>query len=354
MLRLEWYIARHVMGAILAVLLVVVGLDLVSALLDQLDDVNEQYTFIDVLWYLTLTAPRRVYEFIPLSSLVGCLIGLGMLATHSELTVMRAAGFSTARILLSVFKPVILLAVFTLVLGQFIAPQTEQQAQSFRALAQSGDGTMNSRYGIWHREGRSFIHINAVEGGSVIHGVTRYRFGDDRQLEMASYARVGRYAEGEWLLEKVRSTHFTGQGTTRTENTPRESWSSGLTPELLSVIVVDPVDLPISGLWSYSSYLQAQGVNADTYLLAFWGKLLQPLAILALVLIGVSFIFGPLRSVTVGQRVIAGVIFGLTFKFAQDLLGPASTVFGFSPLVAVVTPILLCTGAGLWLMRRAG
>ncbi|MBA4503539.1 LPS export ABC transporter permease LptG [Marinobacterium marinum] len=353
MLRLEWYIARHVMGAILAVLLVVVGLDLVSALLDQLDDVNEGYAFADALWFLTLTTPRRIYEFIPLSSLVGCLIGLGMLATHSELTVMRAAGFSTGRILLGVFKPVMLLALFTLVLGQFIAPYTEQQAQSFRALAQSGSGAMSSRYGVWHREGNSFIHINAVEGGEVIHGVTRYRFGADRQLQQSSYARRGEFKDGQWQLEQVSNTYFSERGS-RVERQAEEAWPSGLTPELLSVIVVEPVDLPISGLWSYSRYLEQQGVSADTYLLAFWGKLLQPLAILALVLIGVSFIFGPLRSVTVGQRVIAGVIFGLIFKFAQDLLGPASTVFGFPPLIAVLSPILLCTGAGLWLLRRAG
>lgn len=353
MLRLEQYIARHVIGGILAVLLVVVGLDLVSALLDQLDDVGERYRFVDALWYLTLTTPRRIYEFIPLSSLVGCLIGLGMLASHSELTVMRAAGFSTARILLAVFKPVLLLALFALVLGQFIAPHTEQQAQTFRALAQSGNGTLSSRYGVWHREGRSFIHINAVEGGEIIHGVTRYRFGADRQLELASHARIGRYVDGQWQLEQVRNTRFGEQGT-QVEQHAREFWQSGLTPQLLAVIVVDPVDLPISGLWSYARYLEQQGVSADTYLLAFWSKLLQPLAILALVLIGVSFIFGPLRSVTVGQRVIAGVIFGLVFKFAQDLLGPASSVFGFPPLIAVVTPILLCTLAGIWLLRRAG
>lgn len=354
MMRLEWYIARHVMGAILAVLLVVVGLDLVSAFLDQLDDLNDQYDMVDLLIYLSMTIPKRVYEFTPLSSLVGCLIGLGMLATHSELTVMRAAGFGTGRILVAVFKPVMLLAMVTLMMGQFVVPTTEQMAQSFRALEESGGQAMSSRYGVWHREGYSFIHINAVEGGSVIHGVTRYRFDADHQLKRASYARIGRYQDGQWQLEQVRSTRFTEQGKTQVDNLKSEAWQSGLTPELLSVIVVDPIDLPISGLWSYSSYLQQQGVNADTYLLAFWSKLLQPLAILVLVLIGVSFIFGPLRSVTVGQRVIAGVIFGLVFKFAQDLLGPASTVFGFPPLIAVVTPILLCTGAGVWLMRRAG
>jgi len=353
MMKLEWYIARHVIGAIFAVLLVVVGLDLVSALLDQLDDLNEHYTFGAILEYLLLTTPRRIYEFIPLSSRVGCLIGLGMLATHSELTVMRAAGFSTRRILLAVFKPVVVLAVFALILGQFIAPYTEQRAQSLKALAQAGGGALSSRYGIWHREDRLFIHINAVEPGGVIHGVTRYRFDESRQLVQSSYARIGRYEEGLWQLRDVNTTEF-GEGLIRTRQQAQESWQSGLNPDLLSVIVVEPVDLPISGLWSYSSYLQAQGVNADTYLLAFWTKLLQPLAIMALVLIGVSFIFGPLRSVTIGQRVIAGVVFGLMFKFAQDLLGTASTVFGFPPFIAVLLPVLLCVLAGGWLLRRAG
>lgn len=353
MLMLERYIGRHVLGAIMAVLLVVVGLDLISALLEQLDDVDDTYSLGEALQYLALTAPRRLYEFIPLSSLVGCLIGLGLLATHSELTVMRAAGFSTGRILLAVMKPVLLLAALALVLGQFIAPHTEQKAQSFRALAQSGGGALSSKYGIWHREGPLFIHINAVEPGGVIHGVTRYRFAEDNQLEWSSFAVKGRYDDEQWALEQVQTTRFTDQGT-EVETHEQERWSSGLTPDLLSVIVVDPVDLSISGLWSYSAYLEEQGVKADSYLLAFWGKLLQPLAILALVLIGVSFIFGPLRSVTIGQRIIAGVVLGLVFKFAQDLLGPASTVFGFPPLVAVAVPIAICAGTGAWLLRRAG
>lgn len=353
MMKLEWYIARHVILAILAVLLVVVGLDFVSSLLDGLNDVDESFTFWSLLEYLMLTIPRRIYEFIPLSSLVGCLVGLGLLASHSELTVMRAAGFSTRRILLAVFKPVSLLALIALILGQFIAPHTEQQAQSLKALAQADGGALSSRYGIWHREDRLFIHINAVEPGGIIHGVTRYRFDESRQLEESSYARIGYYENGQWRLQDVSSTEFSGERT-RTEQRSEEYWQSGLTPELLSVIVVEPVDLPISGLWSYARYLQDQGVNADTYLLAFWSKLLQPLAILALVLIGVSFIFGPLRSVTVGQRVVAGVVLGLLFKFSQDLLGPASTVFGFPPVIAVLLPVLLCVLVGGWLLRRAG
>lgn len=350
---LDRYIASHVASAIAVVLLIILGLDCLMALIDQLDRLNDHYTFAGALHYVALTAPRRLYEFIPLGGLVGAMIGLGMLASHSELTVMRAAGFSTQRILLGVFKPVLLLAVLGMVIGQFVAPHTERKAQSARAVALSGDGTFFVRGGVWHKEGTEYIHINAVQSGDVIHGVTRYEFDDQMGLLRSSHARVGRYEGDVWVLEQVQETRLLG---THTEVglLSEERWRTGLTPDLLAVVVLEPEDLSISGLWSYTAYLDAQGINADTYLLAFWSKLLQPLSIGALVLIGISFIFGPLRSVPVGQRVISGVVLGLVFKFAQDLLGPASSVFGFPPFLAILIPILICAGAGWVLLRRAG
>jgi len=81
---------------------------------------------------------------------------------------------------------------------------------------------------------------------------------------------------------------------------------------------------------------------------------LQPVVTAALVLMAISFIFGPLRSVTLGQRVFTGVLVGFTFRIAQDLLGPSSLVFGFSPLFAVLVPTAICALAGFWLLRRAG
>ncbi|KAA0874825.1 LPS export ABC transporter permease LptG [Nitrincola tapanii] len=353
MLRLDLYIMRHVLLAILLVLLVILGLDLLMAFLDQLSNLNEHYTLGGALHYVLWTLPRRLYEFIPLSALVGAMIGLGMLASHSELTVMRASGFSTARIAWAVFQPVLILAALAMLLGQFIAPVTEQRAQSVRAIAMAGGGALFSRSGVWHKEGSTYIHINAVESGEKIHGVTRYEFSPQMVLQRSSYARQGEYREGAWHLSGVQETRLYAQNT-ETQELSAEVWPSGLTPELLSVVVVEPTDLSISGLWSYSAYLQQQGVNADVYLLAFWAKLLQPLSMLALVLVGISFIFGPLRSVSIGQRVITGVVLGLIFKFAQDLLGPASSVFGFPPFLAILLPIMLCVLGGGWLLRKAG
>ena len=76
--------------------------------------------------------------------------------------------------------------------------------------------------------------------------------------------------------------------------------------------------------------------------------------IIGLVLVGISFVFGPLRDSTMGLRIFVGVVIGVSFKIVQDMLGPFSIVFGFPALLAVLAPVLLCIVVGLYLLRRSG
>ncbi|MCJ8339836.1 MAG: LPS export ABC transporter permease LptG [Pseudomonadales bacterium] len=352
MKRLDRYVATQVLSAIFLVLLVILGLDFVFAFMDEIADASDAYDMPVILEYLLLRIPGRFYEFLPLSSLVGCLVGLGMLASHSELTVMRAAGISTFRIITSVLKPAIVLAFFSMAVGEFVVPVTEQVAQSKKALAKAGGKALHSQYGVWHREGNTFIHINAVVPGDRIEGVTRFEFNQDGVLELTSFAQSGRYLEDHWLLSNISQTTFHGDRTEVSQQR-NEQWNMGLSPTLLAALVVEPRDLSLSALWSFSHYLYQQNLQSDSYFLAFWSKLFQPLTVIALVLIGILFIFGPLRSVTVGQRIIAGVITGLVFKFLQDILGQVSAIIGTPPLIAVLAPILICLLLGYVLLQRS-
>ena len=54
-----------------------------------------------------------------------------------------------------------------------------------------------------------------------------------------------------------------------------------------------------------------------------------------------------------GFRIFAGVVVGITFRTSQDLLGPASLVFGFAPLYAALAPIAVCLIAGFLMLGRA-
>jgi lipopolysaccharide export system permease protein len=98
--------------------------------------------------------------------------------------------------------------------------------------------------------------------------------------------------------------------------------------------------------------LQAAGINADLFNLAFWKKVLQPLFSFSLVMVAMSFVFGSQRAVPMGQRVLFGVLTGLGFNYAQDILGPASSIFGFSPVVAYLLPIMLCLLMAWRLFKR--
>jgi lipopolysaccharide export system permease protein len=140
---------------------------------------------------------------------------------------------------------------------------------------------------------------------------------------------------------------------TRSENLPSRRWETPLTPTLLNIVVAEPETLSIRSLYYYINYLKGQGLGSSDYSLAYWEKLLQPLATVSLVLIAISFIFGPLREVTMGQRIFTGVVFGVVFRLVQSLLGPSSVVFGFAPIIAVAIPILLCALLGLYLLNRA-
>ncbi|MFV9653350.1 LPS export ABC transporter permease LptG [Pseudomonas sp. NY15366] len=354
MAKLDRYIGTQVFFAILAVLGIILGLALLFAFIDELSDLNKgDYGLAQALWYVLLTAPRRAYEMLPMAALIGCLIGLGTLASNSELTIMRAAGVSIGRIVWAVMKPMLVLMLAGILIGEYVAPLTENQAQADRALAQGGGAAQSSKRGMWHRQGQEYVHINAVQPGGVLLGVTRYRFDDERRLLSASFARRAEYRDNHWILNNVQTT-LLHEDRSEVVNQREERWDIELNPELLGTVVMEPEALSVTGLWQYIHYLSEQGLNNARYWLAFWTKVLQPLVTGALVLMAISFIFGPLRSVTLGQRVFTGVLVGFIFRIAQDLLGPSSLVFGFSPLLAVLVPAGICALAGVWLLRRAG
>jgi len=351
--RLDRYIGIQVVFAILSVLGIIVGLALLFAFIDELGDVEGSYGLQEAAWYVFLTLPRRVYEMLPMAALIGCLIGLGSLASSSELTIMRAAGVSIGRIVWAVMKPMLVLMLVGILIGEYLAPWSENLAQANRAMAQGGGEAQSARRGLWHRQGEEFVHINAVQPNGVLYGVTRYRFDDQRRLLSSSFARRALHQGDHWQLTDVATTHFR-ERSTEVVKAASERWDVELNPQLLGTVVLEPEALSVTGLWRYIQYLAEQGLNNGQYWLAFWTKVLQPLVTAALVLMAISFIFGPLRSVTLGQRVFTGVLVGFVFRIAQDLLGPSSLVFGFSPLFAVLIPAAICALAGGWLLRRAG
>ncbi len=350
MSRLKHYVGGIVFGAIVMVLFVVVSLDLISDLVDQLGNLKGSYDFVEAVIYVLLYLPSSTYDFVPLAALVGCLIGLGMLASSSELTVMRAAGVSILQVVWIVFRPVFVIVAFGTLIGEFVAPYLDQYADSRRALAQGHTRALESDQGLWNREGDEFMHFNAVLPNGKVFGITRYKFDASGNLVSASFVDSAIYQGGYWFEQEGRITYF-NEDKLETRSYSSRRWDTELTPDLLTVLVLAPDELPMQALHNYAKYLDKQGLDSSDYRLAFWQKALQPLATLSLVTIAISFILGPLRQVTTGFRVFIGVLVGLVFQTSQKLLGPTSIILGFAPIYAVLLPIVFCFFCG-WVMLK--
>jgi lipopolysaccharide export system permease protein len=348
---LNGYVWRAVLIPSLALVTIIVALDSLFNFIYELEFLRGDYQVLQALEFIVTTSPRRFHEYLPMAILLGTLIGLGLMANSGELSVIRAAGVSTLRVSWMVLRPVLFLMVLSLPVGEYLAPYTEQVAQSNRSLATGGGEALSSKNGFWHREGDEFIHINTVQPNGVVYGLTRYRFSGDHKLAESLFVERAVYQGDHWSLQGIHGTRFDDEGTEAFQR-PSGEWRTSLTPQLLSVVVLDPNRLAISKLWSYSSYLKKQGLESADYMLSFWQKLLMPMATMGMVLIAISFVFGPLREVTMGLRVAAGIVAGLAFHYGQQFFGYLSLVFHTDPLIAAALPPALCLVAGVWLLAR--
>lgn len=350
---IDRYIGKTLLVTCVVVMLVILFLNGLFAFIDELNNTVGQYQSFNAFVYVLYTLPRRVVDYTAMTTMIGCLVGMGMLANHSELTVMRASGVSKWRILLAVFKPVALIIVLVMLIAEFAAPKLDQAAEAYKSELTQEQYALGGGKGLWHRDGDSYLHINAVRPDGVLLGVTYFRFQKDHQLLESGSAKQAVYEDEQWWLSEAEVTYFDADRT-RIDQQARKPWQVSLNPELLSVLSEDPNNMSIGGLNQYSQYLREQSINATSYELAFWQKLLLPVAVAGLVLIAMSTLFGPLRSVSMGQRIMVGFMAGMLFKIVQDILGPATSVYSWSPFISAIIPVLLCLAVGSWMLRRAG
>ena len=125
-----------------------------------------------------------------------------------------------------------------------------------------------------------------------------------------------------------------------------------LSPELLNVVTIDPEDLSARDLYRYARYMRDNGLDPGRYELAFWKRVVAPLAGLVMLFLSIPFVFGPLRSVGTGQRLLWGVLTGVAFYLVNQTMTHMGQVYGLPALLSALLPPMLFFGGGLWVMRQ--
>lgn len=346
------HVSITVFGAMFGVLFLLLGLDLVFSFIGELEDLKGHYQAPQAFLYVLLELPWRLSDITPVASLVGAIVGLGLLANQSELTVMRAAGVGIGRIVWWAIRPALLMVAMAMLVAQFAVPYCEAIAETGKSRALGESYQPGLLRGFWQKEGGDFVHVRTVYPDGRLEGVSFFRLLPDGTLSGYRQAATGIHGDNGWRLDQVENLSIKPGGQAGLGRMDTVRWETGLTPGFLRLVTVSPEYLSMTSLYHYAGYLDAQGLVSRIYYLEFWKKVLSLPATLSMVLIACSFIFGPLRSVTMGLRIIAGVMAGLGFRYLQDFFGYASLVYHFSPLLAAALPVALCLAAGVYALSR--
>jgi lipopolysaccharide export system permease protein len=357
--QVDRLVAAAVVGSLLMVWLLLVGFDAFTNFARQLGQVGAHgYTLAQAALYIALTVPRRAYEMFGHAALIGSLLGLGGLAASSELTALRAAGVSRLRIAASVLGVILLLTLAVIVLGETAAPAGEQRAQALQLSLHSDKLGLTTRSGLWARDGQNVINAKGAlahreDDHTVVElsDVRVFDFDAGGDLLAFAHAHSATHKGGAWQLQGVRTTRFDGDGAHST-TADEQNWQSGLNPRLLELSVVHPDYLALRDLRRNIRYFRANGQNPGAYASAYWARVFYPLDVLLLVLAALPFAFGTLRSGGLGKRIFIGILLAVAWYFVQMALVSLGTVYGLTPWLANLLPVLLLVVVAIVFYRR--
>jgi len=349
---LDFYIGRVITSTTFITLAVFVSVSGIIKFVEQMRAIGRgNYDLAHAALYVLYAVPRDVEVFFPMSALIGGLIGIGMLASNSELIVMQAAGLSRLDIIKSVMKTAVILIMVSMAIGEWLAPSGEAKAREIRAQAISGGSLIAAKNGVWAKDGDYFVNIGEVLDKGQLKKVQIYGFNDDLKIDSWLSAKSAIYQEQSWLLSDVEEFSLTDNEITSKSHS-QKIWNSSLTPKKLGVVTVTPESLSLRGLIDYLDYLEANEQDPSRYQLAFWRKLMQPLTVAVMLLVALSFIFGPLRSVSMGARIMMGVFTGILFFISNEVLGSLSLVYQLPPMLGAMMPSMLFVGLAWYFISK--
>ncbi len=349
---LSQYLMRTIVQSTLLVLIVLLALAGLFEFIAELEDTQGNYGTPEAVAFAALRLPQLAFEMLPVAVLIGSLLGLGALASNSEIIVMRSAGLSIMRLGTMVALTGVALLVVTALLGEFIGPPLDFYARNMRLEAryQQEDDRFGSE--AWVKDGPVFMHLERVNSEFQFGSVYLFRFDENRGLESIARAENSGIDEANnWVLENVRETRFSSDGV-RVVQATREVEAFDINAELLGISLVKPESLSGRGLASYIAYLKRNSLDASRYESELWYRISRTAAVVIMPVLALAFVFGSLRSGGAGGRLMIGVIIGLAYYLASEMLANSSQVFDLNPAVVAWLPTLTLAGVTLFALSR--
>lgn len=345
---------QRFLAGILPAMILLLALFSFMALAEELEDVGQgSYTLPDALMVVFLTSPKRIVELLPVTALLGGLLGLGAMANHRELIAIRAIGISKRRIAMTVAGLAVFLGIFITLLQFYVVPGFEREAATLRGQASQISGTLRGKSGaLWTRNEQHFIRVNGVQSDRMLRKIEIYSTDHQgRFTQLIQASRAFYTGQDNWLLTDVLESTFQGNQVyeTKRDNMP---WNALLSADQASVLILPLEALAPNDLVNTIKNLKQNKLDTHQYEVVLWQQISLLPSLLAMALMSLPFLLGSVREVSASQRSMIGGLIGIGFYLLQQLSGHLAGILGLNPSLVILAPPFILLAIAIVAIRH--
>ena len=293
-----------------------------------------------------LNLPQSAFELLPIGALIGALMGLGHLASGSELVVTRASGVSVWRIAWPVGLAGLTLALVMYGIGDYAAPPLAQFAKREKTTEKLADVSFAGSSSAWVKDGNLILRVQTGEVDRAFGGVSLFQLDGPTKLRSIQRAeRISVADPGRWRLHNVATSRF-GDDRVTGGVVSETTMQSTVNPEFLGLAATDPQMLTLHGLAAYIDHLRRNSLDTASYEIGYWSRIARLFAVIIVTLLALPFVFGPLRTTGAGTRTVIGVMLGVVFFLITRTIENGGHLFGLNPALVGWLPTVaigICT-----------
>jgi len=339
------YITKTLLTYTMIVLVVWISIYSFFNFLAELNSVGEsEYTILSAFTYIILKLPEVAYSQASPIILLGCILGMGHLATTGQLLIFRVSGDSILKITLMIIKNSLIFVFFFITIGEFLAPTLSNFAESTRSNDLGGSNQSINQEGFWIRDGDNFINVKKNIDGTLFSGIT--------VIEVNSSNKIERVIKSENALFDGNSLDMSGSEIYSIDGSSffdgislkeRNSYNKTVSFDqgLIESLEKEPKDLSTWTLIKQIRFLSDNKLRSGVFEVELYKRLVQPVTLIAMILLAMLFLFGSSRDVTLGRKIFFGVMLALSFEMLSRIASAMALSFDFNPLMSSILPSII-------------
>ena len=348
------YITKTLLTYTLIVLLVWLSIYGFFNFLAELNSVGiENYTVLEAFKYIFLQMPEVAYDQASPVILLGCVLGMGHLATTGQLLIFRVSGLSILKITWITLKNALIFIITIIAFGELLAPILTNYAESSRSNALGENSLSINQNGFWIRDGDNFINVQNNINGQLFTGLTIIEASDSNKIERVIKSEKATFDGNS--LDMLDSEIYTIGASGIFDSISvkeRNSYNKivSFDRDLVDSLEKEPEDLSTWTIIKQIQFLSDNKLRSGLFEVELYKRLVKPLTLIAMILMAMLFIFGSTRDATLGKKIFFGVSLGLLFELVSRIGSSLALSFDLSPLLSSITPAIVVMSVSIILL----